>query len=331
MNLTTNGPTPMPINHQTKSRKLNRRTFLNQAVSSLLCCSTFAVTAQPLEYKSFGAYPFKLGVASGDPLSDGFVIWTRLAPIPFNDQALPPQPIIVEWEIARDPKMKKVLRRGYSLAEPNFAHSVHTEINGLEPATEYYYRFYCGGEYSPTGRSRTLPLPGTALENLKFAQVCCQSIHDGYFSAYRDICEHDLDFILHLGDYTYNSDYVADMRRIPVSEANSLSDYRALHARYKLDPLLQQAHQHTPWLMVLDDHEVSNDHGGDYSEASLDTETNLQRKIAGYQAYYEHMPMRLRAGPRNGTFRFHQRTVFGDLLQLDLLDFRQYRDNPACL
>lgn len=313
------------------AKSLSRRSFLNRASAALLYSTAIPLAAKPIENPSLFDYPFKLGVASGDPLPDGFVLWTRLAPAPYDDTALPPAPILVEWEVARDERMRKIVRRGKTFAKPRFAHSVHVEINGLEPATEYFYRFRCAGEVSPIGRTRTISRTGSPLERLRFAQVSCQSIHDGYYAAYRDITEQEIDFVLHLGDYVYESDYIADVRRIPIPEPKTLGEYRALHARYKQDPYLQKAHRHAPWLMIWDDHEVTNDHGGSYSEESTDPEVNRRRRIAGYQAYYEHMPLRLRVAPQNDTFRLYQRTVFGDLLQLDLLDFRQYRDTPACL
>jgi alkaline phosphatase D len=278
----------------------------------------------------FTENPFKLGVASGDPVADGFVLWTRLAPFPFEPEALDPVPIRVQWRVASDETMKRVVASGVAIASPELAHSVHVEVAQLQPRTNYFYQFSCGGFDSPVGRTRTTPLSGSAMPSARFALASCQSFTEGFFAAYRDMAEQDLDFVLHVGDYIYEAPYDAAVRRIPVPEARDLPGYRALHAQYKMDPDLRNAHARAPWFMIWDDHEVENDWGPDYTPGTPAGEWKA-RKAAAFQAYYEHMPLRLSSRPGRAETRIYGRAVLGDLLELNLLDDRQYRDLPACL
>ena len=280
---------------------------------------------------NFTDYPFKLGVASGDPVTDGFVLWTRLAPEPYDLTALPQTSIPVAWLVAEDEKMRKVVQSGTSLAHGEHAHSVHVEVHGLQPDREYFYCFIAGKEKSPVGRTRTLPWAGKRLQDFRFAFASCQDITNGYFAAYRDLVQQDPQLIVHTGDYIYESIYKEGVRRIPVPVAMTLDDYRLLHACYKLDPHLQEAHAAAPWLLIWDDHEVENDWGGSYSESISDPEKFLRRKTAAIKTYYEHMPLRLSAKLQRGRSRVHQRSVIGDLIEFNLLDCRQYRDRPPCL
>jgi len=151
--------------------------------------------------------PFQLGVASGDPVADGFVIWTRLAPDPFDPQALAPEAIPVAWEVAADPSMKKIVAKGQVWARADMTHSVHVDVRGLEPNRPYWYRFHCEGNVSRMGRAVTLPTPRTPVDRLKFAFASCSHLEQGYFSAYRDMIAQDPAFIMHLGDYFYESSW----------------------------------------------------------------------------------------------------------------------------
>ena len=273
--------------------------------------------------------PFQLGGAAGYPVADGVVLWTRLAPFPFEPEGVDPVPLHVHWRVASDERMQRTVASGVAIARPELAHSVHVEVFQLQPRTDYFYQFTCGGYESAVGHTRTTPLPG-ATPGARFALASCQSYTDGYFTAYRDMAAHDLDFILHVGDYVYESAYNDAIRRIPVTEARDLHGYRALHAQYKLDPDLRRAHAHCPWFVTWDDHEVANDWGGDYGPASPGGDW-MARKAAASQAYYEHMPLRLSARPAYGELRLYGRALFGDLLEINLFDVRQYRDLPACL
>ena len=298
------------------------------AVGSLIEPVGQALASQSMK---FADYPFKLGVASGDPDPEGFVLWTRLAPEPYNPDSLPPQSIPVVWQVAEDEKMHKVVQSGTSLAHAEHAHSVHVEVHGLRPDREYFYCFIAGREKSQTGRTRTLPVIGKRLQDFRFAFASCQDFTNGYFAAYHDMIRHDPRLIVHTGDYIYESIYKEGVRRIPVPVAMTLDDYRLLHACYKLDPHLQDAHAAAPWLLIWDDHEVENDWGGGYSESISDPEKFLRRKTAAIKAYCEHLPLRLSIRRQPGGLRIYQRTVIGDLLELNLLDCRQYRDQPPCL
>lgn len=286
--------------------------------------------ASPVARPRFPDDPFTLGVASGDPVPLGFVIWTRLAPLPLSRHAFTTDPLAVRWQVAHDPNMRQVAREGVAVARPEDAHAIHAEVQGLEPGRDYFYRFVAGDAESPVGRARTAPLIGAPTDALRFAFCSCQSLTDGYFAAYRDLAAQEPELILHLGDYIYESDHVGGPRRIPVAEAMDLADYRVLYARYKLDPALQAAHAAAPWLAIWDDHEVENDWGGDDSPDGLDADAFVRRKTAAFKAYFEHLPLRLSARPAGARLRLYQRSVIGDLIQFDLLDCRQYRDRQAC-
>lgn len=313
-------------------KNLSRRQLLNYA--SLLAASSLLKPpgyAHASESFTFHDYPFKLGIASGDPGTEGVVLWTRLAPNPYDLAALREKVIPVSWQVAEDERMKKVVQNGTNYSYPENAHSLHIEVQGLNADREYFYRFTAGGEQSPIGKTRTLPILGSHIKDFRFALASCQDISNGYFAAYRDMVEQEPKLTIHTGDYIYESIYRDGDRRIPVANAMTLEDYRHLHARYKLDPHLQQAHAASPWLMIWDDHEVENDWGADYSESIFDPEAFLKRKIAAIKAYYEHMPLRMSAKLRKNQARLYQRTVVGDLIEFNLLDCRQYRSRPPCL
>jgi alkaline phosphatase D len=279
----------------------------------------------------FVDYPFKLGVASGDPLPDGFVIWTKLAPVPMDPLATQQVPIKVEWYVAEDREGLKVVKHGISIAYPQNAHSVHVEVSGLVPKKEYFYYFITGDDKSQIGRVHTLPLVGESTNEYLFAVASCQSFTDGHYSAYRDMVEQDPKLVIHTGDYIYEQDWIGGTRSIPVSEARSLNDYRLLYSRYKSDLSLQAAHANCAWLLIWDDHEVDNDWAGDYNQENMEFDAFVKRKSAAFKAYFEHMPLRLAATPKNNSLRLYQRTIIGDLLQFDLIDCRQYRNAPACM
>jgi alkaline phosphatase D len=142
-----------------------------------------------------------LGVASGDPLQNGVVLWTRLAPDPLNGGGMPGRPIPVRWQVAEDERFRRVVRRGTARAAPHYAYSVHVEVGGLRPGREYWYRFAAGDEFSPPARTRTAPAAGA--RELSFAVASCQHYEHGWYVAYRDLARQDLDFVLQLGDYIY--------------------------------------------------------------------------------------------------------------------------------
>lgn len=313
--------------------KVDRRTFLASAAAAGSFALLPTTVARPVLARSlrFLNDPFSLGVAAGEPLSDGFVIWTRIAPDPFDPEALPPQPIEVDWQVASDPKFRTVLRKGTTLAHAEFAHSVHVELRALDPDRPYWYRFRVGEEVSTVGRARTLPVAGSAKSRLRFAFASCQHYEQGYFVAYRRMIEDDPDLVIHLGDYIYESSSGDPIRRHEGPEPSTLEGYRARHALYKLDPDLQSAHARCCWITTWDDHEVDNDYAGLNGEDFADPQAFLARRSAAYRAYYEHMPLRRSALPQpDGAMRVYQRYTIGDLISLSLLDTRQYRSDQAC-
>lgn len=292
--------------------------------------------AQPI----FRADPFSLGVASGDPASDGFVLWTRLAPEPLAPSGgMGKASIEVKWEIAADEAMTKPLRKGVALAKSGLAHSVHVEIAGLESGRDYFYRFETGGVRSPIGRAKTLPAKGS-LTPVRFASAGCQRYEDGLFTAWRRIAEERFDFIIHYGDYIYeyrtitNADRAAPViREMPgkPGKCRSLEDFRNRYALYKLDADLQAAHLSAPFLMSFDDHEVENNWTNTHSaEDKITPAAFMQRRAAGFQAWYEHMPLRAPQRPKGGDIRAYRRMMVSDFLEIDVLDTRQYRSTPAC-
>lgn len=295
-------------------------------------------TEEAVSRPRFGANPFGLGVASGDPEPDGVVLWTRLDTGLLGDdlQSKRNKKIPVRWEVAADESFRKVVRRGTEFARPELGHSVHVEVGGLAPAREYYYRFKAGPETSPVGRTKTTPEPGASVSELSFAFASCQMYEHGYFTAYRRMAEEDLDLVINLGDYIYEygpGGYPSPTGNVrqhqPASEITTLSDYRTRHAQYRSDEDLQAAHAAFPWLVTWDDHEVENNYADEISEDNVDPEAFLARRAAAYQAYYEHMPLRLSSVPDGPNLLLYRRLTFGNLAEFNVLDTRQYRDDQA--
>jgi alkaline phosphatase D len=284
------------------------------------------------------SYPFTLGVASGDPAPRGAVLWTRLAPEPFEPGGgMPHRRVPVAWRVAKDPGMRRVVRRGVALAVPELAHSVHVEVGGLEPQREYFFQFKYRDELSPVGRTITAPRRGSRVPSLAFAFVSCQRWDEGYYSAYRRLAEEDLAFVVHLGDYLYEYgiDENGGFRGVPVpdqfrSETDSLERYRLQYGLYKSDPELKRAHQLFPWLIAWDDHEVQNDYAGLAPEGGEPNPAFTARRAAAYQAFYEHIPLRAAALPRGGELLLYRRMRWGDLAEFSVLDARQHRTDQPC-
>src|SRR5688572_24528615 len=184
--------------------RLSRRELLKIAWSlGAAAIAQPAVAARAQSAPVFGAYPFSLGVASGEPLPDGIVLWTRLAPDPVNGGGMPMAPIEVGWEIASDRQFRQVVQKGTALARPELGHSVHVEAEGLQPAQDYFYRFRAGGEISQIGRTRTAPAAGADVAQLRFAVCGCSHYETGHFTGYRRIADEQFDFVVHTGDYIY--------------------------------------------------------------------------------------------------------------------------------
>lgn len=242
---------------------------------------------------------------------------------------MPPQPVPVEWHIAADEHMGRVVQRGAVLAVSDLAHSVHVEVRGLRPARWYWYQFKCGNEVSPVGRTRTAPAYDAPLDHLRFAFVSCQHYANGFYPAYMRLAEEDLDFAVHLGDYIYETVATGVRTHAPEREIVTLDDYRIRYAQYKSDPALQAVHAAFPWIMTWDDHETENDYAGLIPQDPADQPTFAERRARAYQVYYEHMPLRSTSLPMGPNLQLYRRLSFGDLAQVHVLDTRQYRSARA--
>ncbi len=294
--------------------------------------------AQPI----FRIYPFQLGVAAGDPQPDGFVIWTRLAPEPLErGYGMPSQPVQVQWEVAADASFRTVARSGTAVARPELGHSVHVEVTGLEPGRPYWYRFVAGNERSLYGRARTTPAAGADLPRVRFGVAGCHHYEQGYFTGFRKLAaEPDLDFVFHYGDYIYEyrgerlangaTGPIETIRQHESGEIYSLDDYRWRYAQYKMDADLQAAHAAAAWFTTWDDHEVDNNWVGDLDQDGTPPELFRLRRQAAAQAYYENMPLRARSFPVGPSLQLYRRASYGRLLDLNLLDTRQYRTDQPC-
>ena len=278
-------------------------------------------------------YPFALGVASGSPLPGAVVIWTRILFDPLNAAAMPPLAYSVRWEMAEDERFSRIVAKGTASATPALSHSVHVDVTGLAPERWYWYRFMLGDAVSPIGRTRTAPAANAMPAQLKLAVASCQHWEFGSYAAHRHIAAAAPDLVAFLGDYIYEwGPYQLRHPKaaIRTAECFTLADYRARYAQYKSDRDLQAAHHAAPWIVTWDDHEVANDYANDRDER-LDPQFQ-QRRAAAYQAFYEHMPLRLSL-PRPGDFahmRIHQRYDWGRLARIHVLDDRQYRAYEVC-
>jgi alkaline phosphatase D len=320
---------------------LSRRTFLKALGTSALLTTSGALFARSMwDDPKFDEYPFSLGVASGDPAPDGFVIWTKIAPRPLaRGGGMPRRAVEVGWIVATDERMLKVAQRGKAIARPELGHAVHVEIGGLQPARDYYYQFTVGGERSPAGRARSLPPAGSAVAQLRFGVAGCQRYEDGYYTAYRHLAAERFDFVFHYGDYIYERQVMrpgdrklAVVRVMPgePDECYTLDDYRHRYSLHQLDPDLQAAHLSAPFVMSYDDHEVDNNWAGDTNEDNTPPELFLLRRAAALQAWYEHLPVRRAQLPRGPDITAYRRFLVGDLLAVNVLDTRLFRSPQAC-
>ncbi|MFI7443206.1 alkaline phosphatase D family protein [Nonomuraea indica] len=301
----------------------SRRGFLGTGLGMAATVWTNAGAVTADDRVRWNADPFTLGVASGAPRPDGVVLWTRLAPVPLQqDGGLPPRDLPIRWQVAEDERFTRVVRKGEATARAEEIHSVHVDVRGLRPDRWYFYRFRCGEAISRTGRTRTLPTLSAGVSEARLAIASCQRYEHGYYSAYRHLAEQSPDLVVHLGDYIYeNVRTGVRLHDIPVelrTDANDLASYRLRHTLYRLDPDLQDAHACAPWLLIADNHDAVED--GDNTQAVL------ARRAAAYQAYYEHLPLPRDARPHGASMRIHRNLDYGSLARLHLLDTRQYRD-----
>jgi alkaline phosphatase D len=300
---------------------LDRRRFLGLGAAGVATLATARLTpagAQTLPGRQPGAAaasaPFTLGVASGDPTPGEVVLWTRLAPDPLNGGGMGDQPVTVEWEVAEDEAMQRVVARG-----------------SLSPGAWYWYRFKAGSDLSPVGRTRTAPALGTRIDRLAFALTSCQIYDGGFYTAHRHMAGEDLDLVVQVGDYIYEGVPVAVRPRLHegAGEPVTLVEYRNRYGQYKGDADLQASHAAFPWAVVLDDHEIDNNWADEVPQdpATQSREAFLARRAAAFQAYYEHMPLRRSSIPSGIDISLYRRLTFGDLVDVHLLDTRQYRSD----
>jgi alkaline phosphatase D len=283
------------------------------------------------------AYPFTLGVASGDPAPDSVVLWTRLAPSPTNADGqggMPNADVTVEWQVSTTSTFGTLVASGSVTAHFAQAHSVHAIAEGLAPDSEYFYRFRAQGHISPVGHTRTAPSVTSLGRNFVMTFASCAHYESGYYTAYRRMAEDHPDLILHLGDYIYEDAGTAgSVREHLGAECVSLADYRRRYAQYKSDPDLQAAHAAAPWIVVPDDHEVENNYANNVRADNSPALTAAQwtaRRTAAYQAYYENMPLRATSTPSGNSIPLYRRIRWGTLATFHMLDTRQFRDDQAC-
>lgn len=264
--------------------------------------------------------PFLHGVASGDPLADRVILWTRVELDAGKDAE-------VEWIVAEDPELARVVARGRAPCLADRDHTVKVDASGLAPATSYYYAFQHAQQRSPIGRTRTLPAGAT--ERMRIAFCSCANYPSGYFGVYRAMAQRDdLELVLHLGDYIYEYaeaeyDDGAPFGRllVPATECFTLADYRARHGLYKRDPDLQALHARHPMIAIWDDHELANDAWMGGAKNHEPEEGPWEpRRDAAVRAYREWMP--IRDPPELGSLAIHRAFRLGDLAELVMLDTR---------
>ena len=266
--------------------------------------------------------PFYHGVASGDPLSDRVIIWTRVTPDSLGDETIP-----VDWRMATDPALTDTVATGQLATDADRDYTVKVDVTGLEAGTTYYYGFTALGANSLTGRTKTTPTADQS-DHLKFGVVSCSNYQAGYFNAYGHLARrNDLDAIVHLGDYIYEyanfvyGDSAVWQERLvaPDAEIVSLGDYRTRYSTYRLDSQLIRAHQQHPFVSVWDDHESTNDSYEDGAQNHQPaTEGDWQdRKDRARRVYFEWMPMR-----DNGNRSIYRKLSYGGIADLIMLDTR---------
>ncbi|HUQ39737.1 MAG TPA: alkaline phosphatase D family protein [Acidimicrobiales bacterium] len=302
--------------------ELTRRRFLQAASASATAVLVGpAIAGRPARA---AAGSFLHGVASGDPLPDRVILWTRVTP-PVNA----PRSLSVQWVVATDPELRRVVARGHLSADATRDWTVKVDAGGLRPRTTYYYGFRSRGEESPVGRTRTAP--AGAIDRIRLAVVTCGDFNRGLFHAYGRVAErNDLDAVVHLGDYIYEHGRQDRVRpHVPATELRTLPDYRARYASYRLDPHLAALHRNHPVIWVWDDHETANNAwsgGAGGHDPGQDGDYGL-RKAAALGAALEWLPIRSPdpAAPE----RIYRRLSFGDLADLMMLDTRRIgRDKP---
>ena len=306
----------------------SRRNFLKTSAASIFTVAvSSAITgcAQTLTNKPLSAIEFKHGVASGDPLSNALIIWTRATTSQSNFE------VTAAWELASDSQFKNIIRSGREQTDKSRDFTIKIDVQELAPSTEYFYRFMGLNKQSPIGRAKTLPINN--IEQVKMAVVSCSNYPAGYFNAYTDAAKQkDLDVVLHLGDYIYeypmggyateNAEKIGRQLAADNSgEIITLSDYRKRYAIYRTDQGLQALHAAAPFIAIWDDHEVTNDTYKSGAENHTPDEGDFfERRAAAIQAYYEWLPIRPPMGEQSP--QIYRTFDFGNLISLHMLDTR---------
>ena len=307
---------------------LGRRSFLVGAAA------TAALVRMGWSFRPAGAglppgNPFTLGVASGDPLPDRVMLWTRLALDPIDVGATPSDSVPVNWTVYADDGLTDAVASGTEVAEGASAHSIHIDATGLEPDTWYWYQFVADGHESPVGRTRTAPASGCEVDQVRFGFASCQNWTAGFYPAHHHLAAEDIDLVFFLGDYIYEGGGTGPVRAHNSGEIETLEAYRNRYGLYKSDPNLQESHARCPWFVIWDDHEVDNNYADEHPENASPSPAFLARRAAAYRAWWEHMPVRLPA-PDGPDLTIHRSFEWGGLASMYLLDGRQYRDDQAC-
>ena len=311
---------------------MQRRDFLIDVVRLSAICAGLPNDWRLTWRPTYTDNPFALGVASGDPWSTGAVLWTRVAPRPLEPHGgMPGNRPVVVWEVAEDEAFTKIVKQGRYTAAPELSYSVHVEVDGLAPDRWYFYRFQSGEAMSPVGRVRTTPADGVNTP-LRFGVASCANYEQGLFTAYDHLATERCDLVTHLGDYIYEYGGRDQVVRSHVGrEIISVDDYRVRYAQYKMDPALQAAHAMCPWLVTWDDHEIDNNYANEVGENRMESAEQMRaRRAAGYQAWWEHQPVRVPRARSWADLDIRRTTNWGALARFWMLDTRQYRDDQAC-
>jgi len=336
-------PSLPPMTEEISTGGLDRRSFLALgavATGAVLVPATPVLAGRTA--RASGSV-FTLGVASGDPLPDSVILWTRLAPKPLElDGGMGKATATVEWEIARDEAFTQERQSGTYEATETYGHSVHIDVKGLTPDTWYYYRFKHGTELSPVGRTRTTPELGASMSRLVVGQTSCANWQSGFYQLYADLAAQEPDYWLALGDYIYeygNKGYLRPTQTKPTrpipweNETHTIWQYRRQYGLYRSSPELQELHAVAPYSVIWDDHEVDNNFtasksGGDGEKERL---AFRKRRAAGFQAFWENHAIRIpQPEPRPRRMKIYREITWGTLATFLMLDGRQYRsDQPG--
>ena len=299
---------------------------------SSVASTSVSPTTSPVPQTDLTSDPFTLGVASGDPTDQSVILWTRLAIDSLNGGGMPAKDIEVLWEVSSTDAFDDIVSSGLVTAEERFGHTVHIDVPLSTGESIVFYRFRIGDYVSPIGKTR-LSSPSGSTTPIKVAAVSCQNYTDGFYNAYADLVEQSPDLVTFLGDYIYESGVgTLDATTVRLHNSDEIKDlvaYRNRYALYRSDPLLQAAHAVCPWVITWDDHEVENNYANLTPQDSADAEGHAARRAAAYQAWWEHMPVRL-SPPTDESLTIYRQFSWGDLLNLLVVDGRQYRDDQAC-